>query len=295
MKIGIDIGGSHIAIGVINQEGKIIEKAEKRLMNHDKKEIKNSLEKYIKEAVCNLQKKYKITKIGIAVPGTVNKTTIIKAVNLGIENYPMVSILQKEINLPITLRNDAKCAALAEQKLGALREYKRILFLSLGTGIGGAVIVQNELLDTGKLPGCEFGHMIMQKDGIPCKCGKKGCFEKYASMKAFKDNLRKTLGLDEKTSGEQLLNILRKREEEPEIKKIVEEFIENLSIGLSNLMNIFEPEAIGIGGSFVFFKDLLLEKLIAKLKENYLFNPREEITILPAVLGNDAGILGSIL
>lgn len=295
MKIGIDIGGSHIAIGVINQEGKIIEKAEKRLMSHDKKEIKNSLEKYIKEAVCNLQKKYKITKIGIAVPGTVNKTTIIKAVNLGIENYPMVSILQKEINLPITLRNDAKCAALAEQKLGALREYKRILFLSLGTGIGGAVIVQNELLDTGKLPGCEFGHMIMQKDGIPCKCGKKGCFEKYASMKAFKDNLRKTLGLDEKTSGEQLLNILRKREEEPEIKKIVEEFIENLSIGLSNLINIFEPEAIGIGGSFVFFKDLLLEKLIAKLKENYLFNPREEITILPAVLGNDAGILGSIL
>ena len=112
--------------------------------------------------------------------------------------------------MPIKIRNDAKCAALAENKIGALKDYKRSIFLTLGTGIGGAVIINNELLDTGELPGCEFGHMVIQRDGIKCNCGKQGCFEKYASMKALKTNLRKNLGLDEKTRGQELLDIIRK-------------------------------------------------------------------------------------
>ena len=133
--------------------------------------------------------------------------------------------------------------------------------------------------------------------------GKKGCFERYASMKAFKNNLRKALGVDETTRGQELLDIIRKSEDNTkeqeneknkEIKIVIDEFIDNLSIGISNLINIFEPEAIGIGGSFVYFEDVLLEKLKANIQEkNYLFNEREKLIILPAVLGNDAGIIGS--
>ena len=296
MKIGIDLGGSHIAIGVINNDGFIVEKIEKRLMAKEKKNIEISIEEYVIENVKKLNEKYKITEIGIAVPGTIHGTQIIKSVNLGVENYNLVENLSKKIDIPIKIKNDAKCAAIAENKIGALKNYKRTIFLTLGTGIGGAVIINGKLLDTGDLPGCEFGHMIIQKDGIKCNCGKNGCFEKYASMKSLKNNLRKSLGLDEKTRGQELLDMIRKNEENEQIKPIIEEYIEYLSIGISNLINIFEPEAIGIGGSFVYFADVLLDKLKKNIQDKkYLFNERKELIIVPAALGNDAGIIGSAM
>lgn len=294
MKIGIDLGGSHIAIGVIDDKGYIVEKVEKRLLSKDKKDIKTSIETYIVKNVKELMEKYKIKEIGIAVPGTIKSTEIIKSVNLGVKNYNLVENLKKEINLPIKIRNDAKCAVIAENKMGALKDYKRSIFMSLGTGIGGAVIINNELLDTGDLSGCEFGHMIVQKDGIRCNCGKKGCFEKYASMKALKTNLRDALGLDENTRGQELLDMLRKNKDNYVINKIVDEYIEYLSIGISNLIDVFEPEAVCLGGSFVYFADVLLEKLKNNIqRKKYLFNIRKELIIIPAALGNDAGIIGS--
>jgi glucokinase len=234
--------------------------------------------------------------MGIAVPGTVSGTEIIKSVNLNVKNYNLIENLKKQIDLPMKMRNDAKCAAIAESKIGALKDYKRSIFLTLGTGIGGAVIINGKLLDTGELPGCEFGHIIIQKDGIKCNCGNSGCFEKYASMKALKNNLRNSLGLDENTRGQELLDMIRKNGEDKKIKKIVDEYIEYLSIGMSNLINIFEPEAIGIGGSFVYFSDVLLEKLKNNIQnKEYLFNNRKELIIVPAALGNDAGIIGSTM
>ena len=294
MKIGIDLGGSHIAIGVINNDDFIVEKVEKRLLAKEKKDIETAIESYIIKNVKDLREKYKISEIGIAVPGTICGTEIIKSVNLGVKNYNLVENLKKEIDLPIKIRNDAKCAAIAENKIGALKDYKRSIFLTLGTGIGGAVIINGKLLDTGDLPGCEFGHMIIQKDGIKCNCGKNGCFEKYASMKALKNNLRASLGLDETTRGQELLDMIRKNGEDERIKNIIDEYIEDLSIGVSNLINIFEPEAIGIGGSFVYFSDVLLEKLKNNIQDKkYLFNSRDELIIVQAALGNDAGIIGS--
>ncbi len=294
MKIGIDLGGSHIAIGVVDNNDFIVEKIEKRLMSKEKKDIKNFLEDYIIKNVKELISKYKITEIGMAIPGTIKEKEIIKAVRLGLKNYNIVEKIEKEFNLPVKIRNDAKCAAIAECKKGVLKDYKRSIFLTLGTGIGGAVIINGQMLDTGELPGCEYGHMIIQKDGIECKCGKKGCFENYASMKVLKANLRNALELDEKTSGKEILEIIRKNPDDERIKKIIDEFIEYLSIGISNLINIFEPEIIGIGGSFVYFSEVLLEKLKENIqKKNYLFNKRDELIILPATLGNDAGIIGS--
>lgn len=294
MKIGIDLGGSHIAIGVIDDKGYIVEKIEKRLLSKDKKNIKETIENYIIKNTNELMSKYKIKEIGIAVPGTIKDGIILKSVNLGVSDYNIIDNLKKGINLPIKIRNDAKCAAIAENKIGALKDYSRSIFLTLGTGIGGAVIINNKLLDTGELLGCEFGHVIIQKDGLKCNCGKNGCFEKYASMKALKINLRHVLGVDEKTRGQELLDIIRKNPDNEELNKVIDEYIEYLSIGLSNLINIFEPEAIGIGGSFVYFSDVLLDKLIKNIiKKQYLFNKREKLIIIPAALGNDAGIIGA--
>ena len=300
MKIGIDLGGSHIAIGVVDNKGKILEKVEKRITKAEKNNIKKIIEEYIIEKTANFLEQYKITELGIAIPGTVKKETVVKSVNLGLKNYEIVKNLQEKIQLPIKIRNDAKCAALAENTYGALKSYDRSIFLTLGTGIGGAVVIHNELLDTGELPGCEFGHMLIEKNGRLCKCGKKGCWETYASMKAFKDNLREILGLDERTSGKELLDILRKTDKNNskyiQINKLIEQYIDYLSIGISNLINIFEPEAIGIGGSFVFYEEVFLEKLKSKLlKDNLLFNERKEINIQTAILDNDAGIIGATL
>ena len=229
-----------------------------------------------------------------------DRTEVIKSVNLGLKNYKIVDVLNKKINIPIKIKNDAKSAAIAESNFGSLKGYNRVLFLTLGTGIGGAVIINNKLLDTGDLPGCEIGHMVIEKDGLECNCGRKGCFEKYASMKAFKNNLRKTLGYDENFSGKELLALIKNTKKEDKnynvINKIKQEYIEYLSIGLANLINIFEPEVIGIGGSFVYFEDVLLDDLKNEIiSKDMLFNKRNEINIQTAVLGNEAGIIGAVL
>ncbi len=323
MKIGIDLGGSHIAIGVVDNNGRIIEKFEKRLKGVEKKKIKDTIVSYITENVQVLRKKHKITGVGIAIPGTVSGGTIVKSVNLGIKNFDIVEELKKEIDLPIQIRNDAKCAAIAENTYGSLKNYNRSVFLTLGTGIGGAVIINNNLLDCGDLPGCEFGHMIIEKNGKQCNCGKKGCFEKYASMKALKTNLREVLGVGEEVSGKELFEIIRNNvfgdgeknirgrlgtdqksfdgdvaeiKCAEQIESTVQGFIENLSIGIANLINIFEPEAIGIGGSFVYFEEVLLDRLKKELlKDNVLFNKREDIIVKTAVFRNDAGIIGATI
>ena len=300
MKIGIDLGGSHIAIGVVDNNGRILEKVEKRLRGIEKKVIQNTIEEYITENITTFTKKYRVTEIGIAIPGTVTEDEVVKSVNLGLKNYKIIEELKKRIDLPIKIKNDAKCAAIAENTYGCLKQYNRSVFLTLGTGIGGAVILNNKLLDTGKLPGCEIGHMVIEKDGILCECGRKGCFEKYASMKTLKNNLRQALGYDEKVSGKELFEIMRSNNPENQdyevVEKIIQNYIESLAIGIANLINIFEPEAIGIGGSFVYFEEVLLNRLHKELiSKKMLFNPRKEIIIKTAILQNDAGIIGATL
>ncbi len=296
MKIGIDLGGSHISVGAIDENGKILTQEDIQILEEDKRNIKDIIENYILTSVKKIIEFHKVESIGIAIPGTVNERKIIKAVNLGLENYDIVGRLSKEINLPIKIKNDAKCAAIAESTYGAIKEYENSLFLTLGTGIGGAVVFNHKLLDPKKVPGFEFGHMIITKNGRLCNCGKRGCFERYGSMKVFKQEVINELNLDEKISGEELLKKVEKEQQDPAVENIIDEFTENLSIGISNLINIFEPEAIGIGGSFTYYADILLPKIKSKILDgNLLFNKREDIIINAATLGNNAGMIGTTL
>ena len=234
------------------------------------------------------------------MPGTAIDGVVLSSGNVGIKNYNLKDKIQEKIDLPITIRNDAKCAAIAENTYGVLKGYDRSIFLTLGTGIGGAAFIDGKLLTAGNIPGYEFGHMVIQKDGIECTCGRKGCFERYASMKVFKNNLRKALGVDDTTRGEELLKIIRDSKpgdkDYEEIQNTIDDFIDNLSLGLVNLINIFEPQVIGIGGSFIHFEDVFLEKLIKEVNsQSKGKSGRDEFIIRPAVLGNDAGIIGATL
>ena len=301
MKIGIDIGGSHLGIGLINSNGKIIKKKKKDMHNNAKnKNYGEQLVEAIIELITKILEKKKIkiqeiSLIGIAVPGTVSNTHIIKADNLHIQNFNIVSEINKYFNIPIYLRNDAKCAAIAEKEYGGLKKYDDALFLTIGTGIGGAVFLGGKLLRPKKYEGFEIGHIVIEKNGIQCNCGRQGCFEKYASMKALKDTVQKEFNRENLT-GRELKEILIDENNKPKTDVIINEYIENLSLGLANLINIFEPETISIGGSFVHYKDLMLDKLIKKLNEkNMLFNNNGAPKIVMAKLKNDAGIIGSVI
>lgn len=296
MKVGIDIGGSHVAVGLINEAGRIICKSEKSLDDKlGEENFSKTLIKTIIQQIDNVLEQAnkditKVTLIGIAVPGMVSKTEIIKAENLHIKDLQIVKEINKYYNIPIKLRNDAKCAALAEKEYGSLKKAKDAIFLTLGTGIGGAVFLKGELLVPSNYEGFEIGHMTIEKDGIKCNCGRKGCFEKYASMKALKEKIAKKLG-KENITGEELKDILENIKD----NEIIDEYIEDLSSGIASLINIFAPEIISIGGSFSYYEKTLLNKLKLRLEKEALFNKNNTPKIVLAKLKNDAGIIGSVL
>ena len=293
MKIGIDIGGSHIGIGLVDNNGSILLKEEKFIK--DKTNIKEIIEEFITEKVIQMSLIHNVESIGIAIPGTVTENKIIKAVNLGLENYDLASNLEKILKIPVKLKNDAKCAAVAEKKYGELEPFENSVFLCIGTGVGTAVIHEGELLEPKDLPGFEFSHTIIHKDGELCNCGKRGCFETYASLKRFKQRISDRFDLNT-MSGKVIREFIKNNPDNELLKDMINEYIEDLSVGISNIINIFEPEAICIGGSFAEYKEIFYEPLKqALLQGNLLFNKRCDIIIKLAKLKNDAGIIGATL
>lgn len=293
MKIGIDIGGSHIGIGLVTEEGKIIFKEEKYIT--ETVNIEEKIEKFIIEKVTQIPDYKNIELIGIAVPGTVSDNKIIKAVNLGIENYELANRLEEKLHIKVKLRNDAKCSALAEQKYGELAGFENSVFLCIGTGIGGAVIYNGKLLEAKGLPGFEFSHTIIQKNGKLCNCGKRGCFEVYASLKRFKEEVSNEFNLNT-MDGEKIREFILQNAQDIRLRYMLNNYIQDLSIGISNIINIFEPEAICLGGSFAEYKDIFYEPLKRTLLDgNLLFNKRDDIILKLAKLKNDAGIIGATI
>lgn len=297
MNIGIDIGGSHIAIGLVEKD-EILEKREIQICEKDK--IEQFIEETIVTNINNLLREKNtylsdIKKIGIAIPGTVEEGKVIKnAVNLGIQEYNICKALKKYYpNTEIQVKNDAKCAAMAEKLYGNMKAYKNSLFICLGTGVGGALFINGKLFEPQKYSGLEIGHMTIKQSREKCKCGKIGCFDIYGSMKIFKAKLTQILGMPQNAISYEILPKLEGKITD-EIQKIINEYVENLAIGISNLINIFEPEITVVGGSFTYYQSILLEPLKEKIiKENLLFNKRDNINIVAAKLFNDAGIIGA--
>lgn len=298
MKIGIDLGGSHIGIGVVNDEHYIIKKIEKDFTEEDKKNIIPVIENYIVESVNELEKEYEIDSIGIAVPGVAKDGVILKTVNLGINNYDIAKSLEQELHKPITVRNDAKCACLAEyndmvKKDTSLKDINMI-FLTIGTGIGGGVIYNGKLLQGHNFEGYEFGHMIIRANGLPCRCGKKGCFERYGSILEYKNKIKERLNIPPEINSDPLREIMKAHRDE--ILDIDKQYISDLAIGISNLINIFEPDVVVLGGGFAHFSHMFGNSLKEEiLKSSLLFNERNDLDLCIAKLGNDAGIIGATL
>lgn len=297
MKVGIDIGGSHIGIGLVDNENKLIDKYEynwKKEEKKDKEEICKYAPKYSIEIIEYLLKKNHldrsiIEKIGIGFP---TAEIINNKIYMNGKEFDLCKELEEHFKVEVTVKNDVKCSGTYVKELGELREYNNALFLTLGTGIGGAYFYKNKLVVPNKYAGFEIGHMIIKHNGERCYCGQKGCFQAYASMKKFRSQVEQLFNKEHVNSGF-VLDVVSKKEKETEMNAIIDNYLQYLAIGLVNLIHIFEPDAICIGGSFAHYESIFIEKLNKKVKEYFVH--REIPRIFITKIANDAGIIGATM
>jgi len=308
MKLGIDIGGNHILIAVVDGN-KILKKKDTEIREFVQNNEEEKIKKYILKILVDGIKKFynsEIKKITIGCCGTIKDGKIIKATNLKVYNFELVKELRDGLkskigdeitNLEIVMKNDAKIAAVAEKEYGVLKDYEDALFLTVGTGIGGACFINDKLVEPKRYSGFEYGHMLIDRKGKVCSCGAKGCFERYASITALKESFRKEFNFDKthEITGKELCEFIEFGMKNDiiswKIEEILDNYTRNLALGISNLINIFEPEIVVLGGSIVYYEDLLLQKIKEKL---FVFNREGVLPELKmAVLGNDAGVIGN--
>lgn len=319
--VGIDLGGTNIAVGVVNEEYKIISKYNKPTgAGRTADEICEDMAFSVREAIsgvdCTLED---IKWVGIGIPGTINsKSGMISFTNnLGFDGLPIKKIMQEKLGLTVFLENDANAAAYGEALAGAGKNKNHILMLTLGTGVGGAYISDGKIFGGRDNMGGEFGHMGIMVDGRSCTCGRKGCLEAYVSATGLVQSMREAMEIHPESLAWHLVSSLHEVEgktvfqamEQNDLvaKRVFEAYIECLSYGIVNYINLFMPETIILGGGISNQGDRLVLPLRSKVKQE-LYNETTGSTfhelsscsikcpqIICAELRNDAGIIGAAL
>lgn len=307
MYIGVDIGGTNIKVGIVSKLGRLVNSISfktraPRGVEDVVDEIYDNILLLLKKE--NLEIK-NIKGVGIGVPGTVSPNgSTVKAPNMGWQGVDFSSAFKKKLDIKFKLDNDANCAARAEVKYGGGRDYKNVVFITLGTGIGSGIFVDGKMLMGNGNAGGECGHMVIVKDGIQCNCGNKGCWEKYASASALtrfteeaaKNNpqskLNDIIAKYNRVSAKTAFDAAKLNDEVA--KKLTSEYVENVYTGLVNLMQIFHPEAFIIGGGVSNEGKGLIQPLQQKMDSFIISNNLyPTVAIKKAVLGNEAGMIGA--
>ena len=308
-RIGIDLGGTNIAVGIVNEkyeivhEGSIPTRAER-----DVDEIVSDMADFCKKLVSDAKMSLSdISAIGMAIPGTVNSATGIVeyANNVHFFNYPMVKRFGEIFgNGNIYIGNDANVAAVGEMVAGSGKGTKSLVLITLGTGVGGGVVIDGKLLTGSFFGGAELGHTVIEYNGRPCTCGRKGCFEAYCSATALINMTREKIESgaetvmndlvkrDGKISGRTAFNAMRMGDKAA--AEVVDTYIGYLAAGVANMINIFQPEMFCIGGGISGEGDYLIKPLKEKVADQiYNFKNGIHTRIAVATLGNKAGIIGA--
>lgn len=310
--LGIDLGGTNIAVGIVDENYQIIARATSRTKTDSPEQVADAMAETAREALKNADLTLDdVPWIGVGSPGTVNKDTgIIEfANNLPFRNTPMVQMLSDRLDgKQVLMENDANAAAYGEYMAGALKGADNAIAITLGTGVGGGVIIDHKIYSGSNFAGAELGHTVIVVDGRPCTCGRNGCWETYASAtglirttkehmaNAPKDSPLWTLvgGDINQVTGRTAFDAMRQGD--PIGSQIVEEYIHYLSEGVVNMVNIFQPDILCIGGGISNERDTLLNPVRAFVeKQQYAMNSAKKTVICRAELGNDAGIIGAAL
>lgn len=304
--IGIDIGGTTIKVGLVDG-GKIIDSNRKPTASTPEEAVAN-----IVLQIDALFEKYNLTVkdivgIGIGCPGLISSEegVVCHISTMKWHNFPIVSLLKKTYNTNIKISNDANVAALGEAMFGAGEKFNNSIMLTLGTGVGGGIIIDNKIYAGVFSKGAELGHMVIRIGGEPCGCGRRGCLETYASATGLTRMTKSAMeqhpesemwkfvdGDINKVDGRTSFECAKQGD--AAANSVVDDFVMYLSEGIMNLANIFRPEAFIIGGGVSAQGKYLTDKLTAYCEKycyGYKNAPKSEI--ITATLGNDAGIIGA--
>lgn len=310
--IGIDLGGTNIVASVVDDDYNIIGTSKTptnspRSADEIFDDIADVCEEAVKSAGLTMED---INSVGMGTPGTVNQDGIIEfANNLAFNNVPARTMLAKRINKPeekVFIENDANCAALGEAYAGCGNGAKDFVAVTLGTGVGSGVIIGGKIVNGVNYAGGECGHMVIVVDGEQCSCGRKGCWEAYASatalirqtkkaMEEYPDSLMHKLAKEEgKVSGRTAFDAMRLGDIAG--IKVVDDYIKYVACGLINIVNALQPEIICIGGGICNEGETLMKPLRRFVQsERYSIHSKIQTKIVKAELGNDAGVIGAAL
>ncbi len=307
--LGIDLGGTNIAAGVVNEAYEIVGRGRvKTRAPRPANEIADDMAQAARLAIADAGLKIgDIAAMGIGSPGAINPETgvIATANNLQFDNVPLCAMMKERMGVDFYLENDASAAAYGEFIAGAGRGTQDFVAITLGTGVGGGILIDGKLYSGFNYAGGELGHMVICYEGEPCTCGRKGCWEAYSSATALIRQTKAAMQADKTTamwemtehnldnvSGRTAFDAMRRGDAVGQA--VVDQYIRYLACGLSNVINIFQPEILCIGGGISREGETLIAPVRALLEaERYSRNVDNQTQIKAAELGNDAGIIGA--
>lgn len=313
-KVGIDLGGTNIVAGVVNDQYEIVAKAScKTSIPRPESDICDSMAQVTREAVANASLTMDdIDIVGIGVPGAIDpvKGVVEYSANLLFHNWEIVKMMEERLDgKKVMIENDANAAAFGEFLAGSAKGTKNAIAITLGTGVGGGIVINGKIYTGSNFAGAELGHMVIVKDGKECGCGRHGCWEAYASATGL-INLTKEAILKEKPEFSCMLNVAggdinnvcgktafdAMEQGDPNAKEVIDTYIGYLATGLVNIINIFQPDVLCIGGGISAQGENLLAPLRTIIEaERYTKHNDKQTKICCATLGNDAGIIGSAM
>lgn len=303
--LGIDIGGTAVKMGIVDETGNLSLSCQSPVAFDD-------YQTPILETVLKVTETFltenkimpdELCGIGISATGQIDTQNGIVAGSGGnIRNWDGTNLkdaFSQKYHLPVTVVNDANCVALGEKWTGSAKNAKNVIVLTIGTGLGGGIIVNDQILLGQSGYGGEIGHFSIHKEGIPCTCGNRGCFEQYASMTALVKSVMKYYQAadpdhlhEHPVNGKSIFEAVEEGDET--VTQIVDAWIHDIAAGIVSLTHIFNPELVVIGGGVSVQEDLFITKLRKEVLKNVMPNFRKNLDLRAAVLGNNAGITGAV-
>lgn len=310
IRIGIDVGGTGIQVGAINERYEIVSQGSIKTNTEIPFETQvYEMAQCVKDTVTKAGlTEDDIHSVGVGIPGIADLKTgdIIKCTNMNWHHVPFRREFQKWLNKPVFIDNDANVAALAESVCGVSAGTDSSVFITLGTGIGSGIILNGKIWNGYHGIGGELGHVIMCLDGVPCSCGNHGCLERYCSATAIirmgkeallkhQESLMNSMvhGDPDKLNAKIVFDAAR--EKDPTALEVYETYTTNLAQAIAGVVNLIDPELIVLGGGVCKAGDFLLDPLREKYKEYVLFNDQPLPDIRIARLGSEAGIIGAAM
>lgn len=303
--IGIDIGGMTIKGIIIDSQGNVIAKGTVATgCELGGENMCKNIASLVDSMYASCSADRNLASAGVGCPGLIDSKNgvVVFAGNLGLNNFPLVSILENLIKIPVKITNDANAAALGEAKFGAGKEYSDSILITLGTGVGGGIVIDGKLFEGNKSAGAEIGHMVIERYGNHCTCGRRGCFETYCSATAL---MKKTREVMEENPGSEMWKTYTSKtatgrtafdysQTDYAAKKVVDWYENYLACGIVNLANIFRPQIIMLGGG-VSAQGETLSKPVQELVNKELFGGTEfaPVKVVTASLGGKAGAYGA--